>query len=146
MPELQTLYRRLEGQGLALIAVHTKNASDRMAAWMKDNDISVPVCIDSEGTTVKAYGVDSYPDYYVIDRTGKLRVADLANADVERTVTALLAEPVPADLPSPADHVAKTEEVDTQPESSDAALLFETARETATKTKRRIFAYPTADW
>ncbi|MCB9880525.1 MAG: TlpA family protein disulfide reductase [Planctomycetes bacterium] len=140
MPELQTLYRRLQGQGLALIAVHTKSASERMAAWMKDNDISVPVCIDSEGTTVQTYGVDSYPDYYVIDRSGKLRVADLANADVERTVTALLAEPVPAD------HVAKTKNVDTQPESSDAALLFETARETATKTKRRIFAYPTADW
>ena len=37
--------------------------------------------------------MDSYPDYYVIDRAGKLRVADLANADLEKAIKTLLAEP-----------------------------------------------------
>ena len=42
--------------------------------------------------TVKAFRVDSYPDYYVIDRSGKLRVADLKNSEVDRVVELLLKE------------------------------------------------------
>ena len=42
--------------------------------------------------TTTAFEVDSYPDYYLIDRAGNLRVADLANADLERAVQVLLAE------------------------------------------------------
>ena len=42
---------------------------------------------------MKAYGGNSYPDYFVIDRKGNLRFADLANAELDKAVELLLAEP-----------------------------------------------------
>ena len=44
-----------------------------------------------------AFHVDSYPDYYLVDRSGKLRFADLANADLDKAIAALLAEPAPGE-------------------------------------------------
>ena len=67
-----------------------------MAAFAKEQEIPYPVAIDVDKKTVKAFAVDSFPDYYVIDRAGKLRVADLANSELERVVKVLLKEKAPA--------------------------------------------------
>lgn len=132
MPELQKLYRRLEGQGLALITIHTQRRSEQMQEWMRTNGIDLPACVDADDATIAQYHVDSFPDYYVIDRSGTLRVADLANADLERTLGKLLAEPAP---------------MDTQPHAqADAASVFAKARAEAKRDGKRIFAFPTADW
>lgn len=139
MPGLQKLYRRLEGQGLALITIHTKRHSEKMQQWMQDNGIDLPACVDTNDETVKAYAVDSYPDYYVIDRSGKLRVADLMNADVEATVTKLLAEPAPAKPDKASRDAVKAT-------NTDAADVLAKARADAAASKRRIFMFPTADW
>ena len=80
---------------MVLIGVHTKGSAERMPAYVKEAKVAFPVAVDTDGKTVKAYAVDSYPDYYVIDRAGKVRFADLANKELERAVAALLAEPVP---------------------------------------------------
>ena len=79
-----------------IIGVHTKNASDKMADFVKQQGIDYPVAVDSEGKTKTAFRVDSYPDYYLIDKSGKLRVADLANRDLDRAIKVLLAEKVEA--------------------------------------------------
>ena len=96
MPEMIDLAKRYESQGLVLIGIHTKDRGDRMAAYAEEAGIDFPIAVDSEGKTVKAFAVDSYPDYYLIDRQGTLRVADLKNADLERAVKILLAEKPPA--------------------------------------------------
>lgn len=64
-----------------------------MKAFVEAQGIDYPVALDVEGATTGAFAVDSYPDYYLIDRAGKLRVADLSNGDLERAVQVLLAEP-----------------------------------------------------
>lgn len=66
-----------------------------MPAYVKEAKVAFPVAVDTDGKTVGAYAVDSYPDYYVIDRAGNVRFADLANKELERAVKTLLAEPVP---------------------------------------------------
>ena len=63
-----------------------------MAAFAEERGIDYPIAIDVDKQTVRAFAVDSYPDYYLIDRSGNLRVADLANSDLERAVQVLLAE------------------------------------------------------
>ena len=63
-----------------------------MPAYVKKEAIPYPVTIDTTGATVKAYGVDSFPDYYLIDKKGNLRFADLANSEVDRAIEALLKE------------------------------------------------------
>jgi thiol-disulfide isomerase/thioredoxin len=92
MPHLKELYEKHKGDGLEVIGVHTKNQGEKMADYVTKEAIPWPVAVDTEGATVKAFRVDSYPDYYVIDRSGKLRVADLANAELDRVIAALLKE------------------------------------------------------
>lgn len=66
---------------------------------MESQGIDYPVAIDVGKKTVKAFAVDSFPDYYVIDRAGNLRFADLANSELDRAVAMLLAEEAPASNP-----------------------------------------------
>ena len=61
-----------------------------MADTVKQKDIKYPVCLDTDGATAKAYAVNGFPDYYIIDATGKLALADCANASVEQAIEALL--------------------------------------------------------
>ena len=63
-----------------------------MADFVEKEKIPYPVAIDTEGKTVDAFAVDSFPDYYVIDRSGRVRAADLANAELDRVVEILLKE------------------------------------------------------
>jgi hypothetical protein len=95
MPKMQGMVERYKDRGLVLIGIHTKSAGDRMPAYVKEASISFPVALDHEGKTIQAFRVDSYPDYYLIDRSGILRVADLSNGDLERVVQILLEEPAP---------------------------------------------------
>src|SRR5437762_13078497 len=50
-----------------------------MAQTVNDKGMKYPVAADVDAKTENAYHVDGYPDYYLIDRSGKLRVADCAN-------------------------------------------------------------------
>jgi thiol-disulfide isomerase/thioredoxin len=95
IPHLKELYKQHKGEGLVIIGVHTTNQGDRMADFVKKEGIPWPVAVDMDQATVKGYRVDSYPDYYLIDRSGKLRVADLQNSDLDRAVKILLQEKVP---------------------------------------------------
>lgn len=70
-----------------------------MAGFAEEQGIDYPIAIDVEDRTKKAFRVDSFPDYYLIDRAGNLRVADLANGDLDRAVEVLLAEEAPAAEP-----------------------------------------------
>ncbi|MFT5200449.1 MAG: hypothetical protein ACI87O_003128 [Planctomycetota bacterium] len=83
---------RYADQGLVIIGVHSKKGGEDMAKVAEKSAIPYPLAIDSSGATVRTYGADSFPDYYLIDRAGNLRVADLANGDLERAVKLLLAE------------------------------------------------------
>jgi len=66
-----------------------------MPDFVNEQEISYPIANDTNGETVEAFHVDSYPDYYIIDRSGDLRVADLANIELERVIMILLDEKVP---------------------------------------------------
>jgi hypothetical protein len=92
VPHLKKLHTDKKDKGLVLIGIHSKNGGDKMPAFVKAKKIGYAVAHDSQGKTMKAFGGNSYPDYFVIDRKGILRFADLANADLDKAVDMLLAE------------------------------------------------------
>lgn len=92
IPHLKELHTKYKDKGLVVIGIHTRNGADKAAAYVKDEQIPYPIAVDEKGKTVETYGVDSFPDYYLIDRKGNLRVADLANSEVDRVLEILLAE------------------------------------------------------
>lgn len=92
MPHLKELYTKHREEGLVVIGIHTTNQGEKMAQYVQEQELPWPVAVDVDGQTVKAFQVDSFPDYYVIDRRGDLRVADLANKELDRVVETLLKE------------------------------------------------------
>lgn len=95
MSHLLELKAKHEAAGLVVIGVHTTNGGEKMAAFVEEQKITYPVAIDVDQTTTSAFAVDSYPDYYLIDRAGNLRVADLKNGALDDAIGVLLAEPAP---------------------------------------------------
>lgn len=123
MPYLKELAKKHADRGLVLIGVHTTNKGEDMAAFVEAQGIQYPVAVDVEQKTTTAFAVDSYPDYYLIDRAGRLRVADLANADLDDAVEKLLAEPMP-DAAKP-----------------DAEKLYSEALAQAKETERKVLLH-----
>ncbi|MBK8101081.1 MAG: TlpA family protein disulfide reductase [Planctomycetes bacterium] len=100
MPHLKELFAANKDKGLVILGIHTKNGAETVADFVKEQAIPWPIATDADGKTVQAFAVDSYPDYYLVDRAGNLRVADLQNGAVDEAVAALLAEPAPAVAPA----------------------------------------------
>ncbi len=92
MPKLKELLKKHQDQGFVLIGVHVGPDEESMKKTVEALEIDWPIAYDPMKKIGTAYACDSYPDYYVIDRKGQLRFADLANSEVPRAVEALLAE------------------------------------------------------
>jgi thiol-disulfide isomerase/thioredoxin len=95
IPHTNEMLAKYKDKGLVVIGVCHTEGADKMADTAKEKGIQYPIAADIEGKTVKAFNVDSFPDYYIIDRSGKLRIADCNNDKVEEAVEALLAESAP---------------------------------------------------
>jgi thiol-disulfide isomerase/thioredoxin len=93
IPHTNELMEKYQDQGLVIIGVCNTRGAEKMAATAKDKGIKYPIAADVDGKTDEAYKVDSYPDYYFIDRAGNLRIADCKNGNVEDAIKSLLGEP-----------------------------------------------------
>ena len=78
------------GDKVVIIGICHPRGSDKMAAVAKKHEIKFPIAIDPGEKTDVSYKVNGYPDYFIIDQTGKLVVADCANGEVEAVVDKLL--------------------------------------------------------
>lgn len=89
------LYEKYGKDGLVIIGVAATYGGNAVPAAVEEHGIKYPVAVDIDNKTNTAYGPDGFPDYYVIDRTGKLRVADCRNETIEEVIKALLNEKAP---------------------------------------------------
>jgi peroxiredoxin len=92
VPHLKGLLEKHKDAGLVVIAVHSDPDEAKMRDAVKELGITWPVVQDGDRAIMKAFHADSFPDYYLIDRKGTLRFADLANIEVDRAVEFLLKE------------------------------------------------------
>jgi redoxin len=99
VPHIKELQQKHADKGLVVIGVHTPFGAENLDGYLKEKQIDYTVALDAatdasgrKGKTVSAYQVDSFPDYYLVDRKGVLRYADVANASVDAAVEELLAE------------------------------------------------------
>lgn len=91
IPHANAIHQKY-GEEVVFIGVCHPRGSEEMKATVEEKGIQYPVAIDPDGKTIKAYGVNGYPDYYIIDRDGTLVVADCANSQVEKVIERLLAK------------------------------------------------------
>ncbi len=126
MPHLNELFKKYDRKDLVILGIHTTNGAEKMADYVKSSGILYPVAADREKRTVGAFRVDSFPDYYVIDRAGKLRFADLANAELDRAIATLVKEKAPVKL--------------------DARVVLKNARAKAKAENKNLLVHLGAPW
>ena len=90
IPHTNEMMEKYADKGVIFIGVCAQRGAEKMKTTVKDRVIQYPVAVD-QGTNA-AYKANSYPDYYIIDRKGILRWADIVNRDVEKAIKHLLAE------------------------------------------------------
>lgn len=88
LPKITELRRKVSSPNFVLIGVHSAQAADQLAAFLQKHAYPGPIAVDS-GETAKAYGIDSWPTYVLIDKSG--RVVHFGSAlPTAETVTSLL--------------------------------------------------------
>lgn len=92
IPHNNKLAKKFGDEGLVVIGICHPRGAEKMGQVANRYGIQYPICADPSGAMNRAYRVDGYPDYYLIDRTGRLRIADCKNNKVEAAIELLLAE------------------------------------------------------
>ncbi|MEY3142542.1 MAG: hypothetical protein RLY21_1035 [Planctomycetota bacterium] len=92
IPKNNALAKKYADKGVVLVGVCHPEGGEKMLDIVRSKGIEYTVCLDTRGEANASYVVDSYPDYYIIDRDGHLRGADIGNGSVEAAIESLLAE------------------------------------------------------
>ena len=92
VPHNNEMMKKYADKGVVIIGVCAANGAEKMAETVKAKGIEYPVAVDTNDTVRKAYKGNSFPDYYIIDRAGNLRWADVVNTDAEKAIQILLKE------------------------------------------------------
>lgn len=99
-PVLDTLYRELHPRGLEVLAVNVDERSGDADEFLRARPHQMLVTFDPKGRAPEAFGVDSMPSSYLIDRQGMIRFTHTGftagtAAAYRREIDLLLAEPGP---------------------------------------------------
>lgn len=92
MVRINKLYQEHKDDGLVVIGVCDSNAAKRMPEVAEKLKLEYPLAIDRDGQTAEAFEVDNLPDLYMVDRAGKVRIADLRDSALDEAIAMLLAE------------------------------------------------------
>jgi cytochrome c biogenesis protein CcmG/thiol:disulfide interchange protein DsbE len=96
IPHNNELLKKYKDKGLMIVGVCTSGSGqDSFKANAKEHGIEYPAARDPKLKSEKAWAVQYYPTYAVIDRKGNVRALGLQPDNVEKVVTKLLAEPAP---------------------------------------------------
>jgi beta-lactamase regulating signal transducer with metallopeptidase domain/Leucine-rich repeat (LRR) protein len=95
-PQIDALYKKYADQGFEIVGVHMTEYAEQFDAFIKHYKIAWPESIDREEHTAQAWKAD-YPAYFLIDRAGTLRLADVYRHHLDAAVAALISESPPED-------------------------------------------------
>ena len=73
MPVIEKYYRSAKDRGFTVLAINVMQPQSDVQAFVRNLELSFPVCLDEDGKITKAYGVKGIPSHFVIDRGGILR-------------------------------------------------------------------------
>src|SRR5207248_541462 len=90
------LLKKYKDKGLVIVAVCTNGrGQEKMEQTVKDKKIEYPTARDPKLKSEKAWAVQYYPTYAIVDRKGIVRVIGLQPDNVEKVVKKLLEEAAP---------------------------------------------------
>ncbi|MCC6660552.1 MAG: redoxin domain-containing protein [Phycisphaerales bacterium] len=88
----QEMAAKYADKGLVVVGIHHDQGWDKAAAAAAQAGAKFAIARDVGGAFRTALKVDQDPDFYVIDRSGNLRFADIATASLEEAVKTVVSE------------------------------------------------------
>ena len=82
IPSIQNLYNGFKDKKeFRMVTILYKDDYEKAMAYLKQNNYALPVLMDREGKSAKAYGVTGVPETYIVDKQGVLREKVIGPAD-----------------------------------------------------------------
>jgi DsbE subfamily thiol:disulfide oxidoreductase len=72
MPSMERLNKLLRDRGLEIVAVDLQEPKDTVQKFVRDNGFAFTVLLDAQGDVGGAWGAQSIPTTYLIDRKGSI--------------------------------------------------------------------------
>lgn len=95
LPHLLELHERYPDD-LVIVGVHSTRGAERMQDFVERRELPWPIAADRDGKTEARFDVDGFPDYFLIDREGVLRIADVRSDQLDRAIAFLVRDGQPA--------------------------------------------------
>ncbi|HEX7559058.1 MAG TPA: TlpA disulfide reductase family protein [Usitatibacter sp.] len=97
MPSLQRLREKLDGRSFDVLAVNYGESREKVSQFLGREHVALPVLLDPEMETAKAWGVGGLPMTFLVDAKGRVRYSvfgerDWSGGDSLALVEKLLAE------------------------------------------------------
>jgi len=70
MPLLQEIFEEWSDDGLVVMAINTGESRTAVQAFMQNNNLSLPVLLDTQQATTQKYGIFFFPTTLFIDEDG----------------------------------------------------------------------------
>jgi len=74
MPSMAALHQKLKDHGLKIVAVSVDRDQRELAGFVREYSIPFEVLHDGSADISRRYGVFRYPESFLIDRSGKVRI------------------------------------------------------------------------
>jgi peroxiredoxin len=102
VPTVERLWTENQGKGLVVVGVHHDEGWEGAAEGAQKAGLSFRYARDAGNNLRMALNVDQDPDFYLIDRAGQIRYADIQTASLSAAVAELVGETreQAADLPA----------------------------------------------
>ncbi len=78
-PVLQSLHEAYHDKGLEIVSICHELEWEKAVAMIESHGIGYRVGVDDQMQSGGDFAVDGYPDYYLIDRDGRIKFADIRN-------------------------------------------------------------------
>ncbi|MCC6511715.1 MAG: redoxin domain-containing protein [Pirellulaceae bacterium] len=92
IPRLEVLRAKYAAKGFEIVGIHESATSDALPEFLEKSPISWPIGVDDANKSSEAYSNAHFPGYYLVDRSGRLRIAGVAPIDLEAAIQLLLRE------------------------------------------------------
>ncbi len=77
MPFIQQIYEDWQNEGVILLSINLREAHSTATQFIKDNDLSFPVLLDTDGSVGQDYKVSGIPTTFFIDENGVIQARKL---------------------------------------------------------------------
>jgi peroxiredoxin len=94
MPSMERLYQKLADRGLEIVAVDLQEPKDTVRKFAADRSLTFTVLLDASGEIGGAWGAQSIPTTYLIDRTGGIIARSVGGREWDDADTVALFEAI----------------------------------------------------